>query len=457
VNVPESFGWQVDGSFVLSERVYYPDGSVRHVPMAGMENITRNTKMCGSLEEWRRYVNLFIAREMWGHLGIGCVGFGAPLMRFTGLDGLTFHACSDVSGSGKSLALDMASSIWGHPQYYRTGSGTSDVALQQRAGLLHSMPLLSDEITDKQRAAPEWLPGFLLAFSQGRGKERMETGANKERLNTSTWSTLCVLTSNTYGMDYLSGGRSHASHGEIYRMLEWVHREEYTWDTVEVEVMRSLRSNYGLAGEKYIQWLVKNEEVAKGVVMACLKRVTDVMDARGPERFWMGGIAACLAGAILAGKKYADVVDLPVEKLFEFYRGLVRSARVSETSSHRSAEDMLNEYTKEFYGSIIVIRDKHILLNDTDIGQSVRVLKVMGRIEYGKDGVADYFIAEGELKKFCNTKSFGYADFKTELAKKYRVFEMRKDLLKDVKGPAMRVNALRITMPVQSEVDFTDV
>jgi uncharacterized protein (DUF927 family) len=163
---------------------------------------------------------------MWEHLTIMLAGASAPLMRFTGIYGITYHCGSTESGTGKSLALEAAASIWGHPVHYRTGKSTSPVAMQQRLGLLCSMPLITDELTSKNRANFEWLPEFLLDMTEGRGKERMESGANKERINLSTWMTNAIMSSNTHVVDGLTGGRKHSSEGELRRLLEFILTQE---------------------------------------------------------------------------------------------------------------------------------------------------------------------------------------------------------------------------------------
>jgi uncharacterized protein (DUF927 family) len=112
-------------------------------------------------------------------------------MKFTEYEGFVWHIGSRWSGTGKSLVLSAKAGVWGHPLRYRTGKGTSPVAMQQRAGLLNSMPLLIDEITNTQRANMEWAPSFIFDFAEGQGKERMEAGANKERINNSNWRTTC--------------------------------------------------------------------------------------------------------------------------------------------------------------------------------------------------------------------------------------------------------------------------
>jgi hypothetical protein len=144
--------------------------------MPELQNIVANTKPKGTLENWRKVIDMMVRRKMWDQLAVVLAGAASPLMKFTGLFGMTVHVASSESGTGKSLSLDAAASIWGHPQHYRTGSGTSPVAMQQRLGHLRSLPMITDEITTNNRKDFEWFPAFLFSMSEGRGKERMEVG-----------------------------------------------------------------------------------------------------------------------------------------------------------------------------------------------------------------------------------------------------------------------------------------
>ena len=139
------------------------------------------------------------------------------------------------------------SSVWGHPIHYRTGSGTSAVAMQQRLWLLRSFPLITDEITTNNRKDFEWFPAFLFSMSEGRGKERMESGANKERLNLSTWASYALMSSNRGAVDYLMGARLHSSEGEIRRLLENIIDEKLNWTPEEIEIIKSLQHKIGRA------------------------------------------------------------------------------------------------------------------------------------------------------------------------------------------------------------------
>ena len=160
IAVPKQCGWQLDGSFVYNYRVFTNDGRETRVPMPGLENINRNTNGKGDLDVWRKlWSTIFVDKPgMETALAFVVESFGAPLMAFTEYEGFVWHIGSQWSGTGKSLVLSAKAGVWGHPLRYRTGKGTSPVAMQQRAGLLNSMPLLIDEITNVQRNNMEWAP-----------------------------------------------------------------------------------------------------------------------------------------------------------------------------------------------------------------------------------------------------------------------------------------------------------
>jgi uncharacterized protein (DUF927 family) len=155
VDVPIQFGWQKDRSFVYNNRVFRRDGSEIPVPMPGLENINRGTSSKGTIEGWRKPWQLLIDKKMDTMLAMCLDSFGSPLMSFSDYEGFVWHIGSTGSGTGKSLTLSLKAGVWGHPIRYRTGKGTSPVAMQQRAGLLNSMP-----------APPLYMP-FLLLYPSG--------------------------------------------------------------------------------------------------------------------------------------------------------------------------------------------------------------------------------------------------------------------------------------------------
>jgi hypothetical protein len=464
VKVPSSYGWQPDDSYVFAGRIFSKTAEPTRVPMPGLENLTVNTEPKGTLDGWRKFVKMLVARKMYSHLAIMLAGASAPFMRFTGIYGLTYHCASTDSGTGKSLALEAAASIWGHPTHYRTGKGTSAVAMQQRLGLLNSHPLITDEITAKNREDFEWFPAFLLDMTEGRGKERMESGSNKERLNLSTWMTVCLMSSNTNAVDYLTGGRKHASEGELRRLLEFVQNERLSWEAHEVETIKSLQHNYGVAGYVLAEYMAKHVDEFPAMVSEVVSRMYVEFGATNDERFWMAGIGAAVAAGIVMSGKHADIVDLPMRGIIEHYRKVVDYMRNNMKHSAKSAEDVLNAYTRDSYGNFVVVKaggGSFIAELGTGevIDQTITRTKVSGRVEHGlTPGYIDYFIEEQLLRAYCSSMSFGYSDFKRQISLLYKVEYIKKDMMSKTRGPQMRVNVMKISRRItDSDEALTDL
>jgi len=452
VKVPASYGWQDDGTYVFAGRIFSKDRPAFTLPMPGLENLQSFTEPAGSVENWRKFMKLLVAKKMYKHLAVVLAGAGAPLMRYTKLFGMTFHCASTESGTGKSLALEAAASVWGHPTRYRTGKSTSPVAMQQRLGLLQNHPLITDELTSKNRDNFEWLPEFLLDMTQGKGKERMEAGSNKERLNLSTWATNALLSSNTHMIDILTGGRKHAAEGELRRLLEILMEDPLSWEPHEIEIIKSLQDNYGGAGIMMIEYMVNNEEKLEPLVTSTVTRMYQEFNATNDERFWMAGIGASVAAGIIWSNQYAGIIDLPMKEIIKAFQDAVKYMRKAMKAGARAAEDVLNAYTGENYGKFVVVKrsDGSLLAQlggNQEIDQSITRTSVAGRIEHEiTPGYVDYYIEETLLKAYCATMSFGYAAFIKQLSETEGFFveRMKKDMTSKTKGPPMRVNSLKI-------------
>jgi hypothetical protein len=459
VKVPNSCGWQPDNTFVYNSRILSYNGSEVYVPTPALDNINQSTIPTGTIENWRKVFNMLIAKEEWSVLAMALVGPASLLMNFTKFNGCVYHLGSSESGMGKSLALELAASFFGHPERYRVTQSTSIVASQQRQGLLNSLPFIIDETTSKSREDFEWLPEFLLDLTQGKGKDRMKQGSNEERINTSTWKLLVLLSSNTHVMDFLSGARKHASQGEMFRILELQMNKKLKWTTDEGATLGLLKDNFGVIGLELIRWMVQNRETVKQVVAKAKTDLTAEFDSNDDERYWTAGNSCIVAIVQLLGKKHANLIDIPIKPIVEVLRMMVYSARGIIHGSKRNAEDVLNAYTRERFGKFVVVKNLNGVLDATlggngDIDQSLTRSDVAGRVEHGfTPGHVDYFIEEQLLKQHCVSMSYGYKDFKEQLERlpNYKIKYLRKDMLSKTRGPTMRVNVMEISRPVYED------
>ena len=459
VRIPNSCGWQPDNTFVYSSRIYAEDGSEVYVPTPALDNINQSTTPTGTLDNWRKVFNMLVAKQEWQVLAMSMVGPASILMNFTGFNGCVYHLGSSDSGMGKSLALELAASFFGHPEQYRVTQSTSIVASQQRQGLLNSLPFIVDETTNKSRDDFEWLPEFLLDLTQGKGKDRMKQGSNEERVNTSTWKLLVLLSSNTHVMDYLSGARKHASQAEMFRILELQMNKKLKWTEDEAATLKLLKGNYGVVGQELIRWIVKNRDVAAKVLKETQLRLEKEFESTNDERYWTAGNSCIIAMVQLLGKKYANLIDIPIGPIIDVLRLMVYSARGIISGSKRSAEDILNAYIREYFGKLVVIKAVNGTLSatlgsDGQIDQTLTRSDVAGRVEHGvTPGHVDFYIEEQLLKAHCVSMSYGYSDFKGQLERlpNFKINYCRPNLLARTRGPTMRVNVMKISRPITED------
>lgn len=451
--MPPSYGWQEDNTFVFAGRVYSPNRPPVTVPMPELRNIVMNTRPTGTLDAWKKVINMLIRRKMWDQLAVVMAGAASPLMKFTGLHGLTIHVASTESGTGKSLSLDTAASIWGHPIHYRTGAGTSPVAMQQRLGMLRSLPLITDEITTNNRKDFEWFPAFLFSMSEGRGKERMESGTNKERLNLSVWSAISLMSSNRPAVDYMTGDRKHSSEGELRRFIEFSMDQKLEWTSDEIEIIKSLQSNYAVAGEVLAQFFADNVPLLRELVPECVRRMYEEYKAPNDERYWMAGAGAVIAAVLIFSDKHTGLANIPAKEIIEAYRRQIDHLRLCIKGGKRTAEDVLNAYIQEYQGKFVVVKfgekagPAAMFSDGTSVGKMTTKQEVMGRVEHGvSPGCIDFYIEERLLRSFCSNMSFSYTTFKAEIAHIFSVYQApKKDMLAKTDGPPLRVTALKLT------------
>ena len=120
----------------------------------------------GTLEQWQEEIGkLCIANPML----IFCCGvaLSAPLLCSSGVENVIFHLNGD-SGSGKTTALMMATSVLGDESLMRTWLSTAN-GLTAAAALHHDIPLLLDEIS---QAKAEDVDTAVYSISNGRPKLR---------------------------------------------------------------------------------------------------------------------------------------------------------------------------------------------------------------------------------------------------------------------------------------------
>jgi hypothetical protein len=211
-----------------------------------------------------------------------------------------------------------------------------------------------------------------------------------------------------------------------------------------------------------VEYMVQNLDKLKELVPQVVRRMYGEYRATNDERFWMAAIGAAVAAGILFSDEHCGAINIPMQPVLDTFGSAVRYMRNAINTGTRSAEDVLNSFTQEYYGNFIIVKFNSTegvlaeLGNGGAIDASTTRTKIMGRIEHGATvGFTDYYIEERLLKAFCSTMSFGYADFKKYLEEQFMVSYMpKKDMTAKTKGPPMRVSVMKITRRSDEE-DYT--
>jgi hypothetical protein len=144
---------------------------------------------------------------------------------------------------------------------------------------------------------------------------------------------------------------------------------------------------------------------------------------------------------------------------------MVDRARVIIFGTQRTAEDILNAYTRENYGKFVIVKNfngtqEAMLGNGGIVDQSLTRSQIAGRVDHEiVPGWIDYYIEEQQLKSHCVSMSFGYSNFKAQMErlKGYMVsYHEKKNLLAKTKGPSMRVNVMKISRRVDASDEQED-
>jgi hypothetical protein len=458
VVVPPNFGWQDDNSFAFGDTVYSPHSPEYNYTYVSdrLGNVIRAVEPKGSVAEWRKVLELMRRKQLWGHLAIAGTGFASPLMHFmpAGSRAVTTHVCGKDSGMGKTFAMAVANSVNGLHENYVVPPATSKTTLLQRAGFLGSCHLPIDEITNLQHASErEFMPQLIFDYSQGQHKLKGSATGNAEIAQELFWEGIQLTSANTPVLEAMMGARQVTSEGEARRVLEWNLPDGYklVWGPGEFEVSQLIKENYGVAMRAYAQWLVLNQETAQEVARATRKAWVEFSGAVDDERFWSSGVASYIAGFILAGPKYANIVDIPWEPIMNFWlTEVVNPARAIINANQSHAMDILNAYIRENNPNFVQVEGSVVMQNLT--GQNFAVSPnsdrrlVRGRVERNvTPGYEDLYIEAKMLKMHCAALNRGYTAFLKELSTVASVTEVRKDLLAGTKGPSMRVAVVKVT------------
>ncbi len=214
---------------------------------ANYSTIYSAIKEYGDFEKWRdtaikcRHANITAQIML-------AASFASVLINKIG--GLCFfvHLWGVESGTGKTVALMLAASVWGNPaigQYVQTFNATQ-VGHEKTAAFLNNIPMCIDELQlSKDSHGRSKFDVYQLSQGVGRARGTKSGGIDK----TPVWN-LCILTT---GESPLTSDNSGA--GAVNRVIDIECKAKDAVIKNGMEVVQSIKMNYGHAGRIFVESL----------------------------------------------------------------------------------------------------------------------------------------------------------------------------------------------------------
>lgn len=207
----------------------------------------------GEYEKWLETAKECREMSITAHIMLAA-SFASALVQPLGALPFFVHLWGVDSGSGKTVALMLAASVWGDPQvgrYIQTFNSTV-VGQEKTAAFLNSLPMLVDELQlAKDSRGKTQFNVYQLAQGVGRTRGNKSGGVDR----TPTWGN-CILTTGESPLTSTSDGA-----GAMNRVIDIECKASEQVITDGQRIAGQLKKHYGFAGRLFTSILAKEEHL----------------------------------------------------------------------------------------------------------------------------------------------------------------------------------------------------
>ena len=236
--------------------------------------------------------------------------FASPILSLVGSLPFFVHLWGVDSGTGKTVALMLAASVWGNPalgSYVQTFNGTQ-VGQERTAAFLNHLPVCLDELqlTKDSRGKTNF---DVYQLAQGVGRSRGKKSGGVEI--TPTWNC-CFLTTGESPLTSISAGA-----GAVNRVID-------IECTAGAAVLRdgqriagSLKRNFGFAGRIFVERLYQDEKTQQTVRQLYQDNFRELCAGDSTEKQAMAAAAIITADFLASQWVFHDDLDTARELVLD--------------------------------------------------------------------------------------------------------------------------------------------
>jgi hypothetical protein len=350
----KKYGW-VDEGFNYGGVLHKPDGT--ETPTFRVDPVlTTIYEPTGDLDPWKECANHILGQARpaaWCSLASA---FAAPLIRFTGVRGAFLSIVSEESGTGKSTALRVAQSVWGHPTRGIAALNDTSNSVTERLGMLNTLPAYWDEVRGKEDV--QTFLKMVFRLGQGRGKQRLTSSIQQRSV--AEWETLLTVATNEPVRDHLAmtADNSDAGAARVFEIFANSIQDKSMNDAEARHFYNRLQTNYGVAGGIYAKYLASNLSEVEELVQQLDRALTTKLETSSDERFWVATMACLIGGASLANKLELCRFDtkLLTKYLVHAFYAMREGKSVSFKTGVDRAVELLGRYLHEKSEHIIIAK-----------------------------------------------------------------------------------------------------
>lgn len=277
---------------------------------ASFRNLYNAVQARGSETEWYRTACECRKMSVTARILLAA-SFASPLLSVVGSLPFFVHLWGVDSGTGKTVALMLAASVWGNPavgSYTQTFNGTQ-VGQERTAAFLNHLPMCLDELQlTKNSKGQSNFDVYQLAQGVGRARGKKQGGVEM----VPTWSC-CFLTT---GESPITSGSAGA--GAVNRVIDI----ECTAGTVAIQdghrVANTLKHNYGWAGQTFVEKLYSSDKIRDQVREIYQDIFRDLCKGDSTEKQAMAAAAILTADLLATEWIFKDDANLTVEEIKSF-------------------------------------------------------------------------------------------------------------------------------------------
>lgn len=277
---------------------------------ASFRNLYRVVSQQGLATEWLRVALECRKMSVTARIMLAA-SFASPLLSIVGSLPFFVHLWGVDSGTGKTVALMLAASVWGDPalgSYIQTFNATQ-VGQEKTAAFLNHLPYCMDELqlTKDSRGKSSF---DVYQLAQGVGRTRGKRNGGVEL--TPTWSC-CFLTTGESPLTNVSSGA-----GAVNRVIdiECGANSKVIQDGQRISGI--LKRNYGHVGEEFVRRLYATENTPQIIRDIYHENYKTLLQGDSTEKQAMAAAAIITADQLATRWFFQDDMELDVTEIQRF-------------------------------------------------------------------------------------------------------------------------------------------